>query len=654
MYISDVISDECQQWKPGDIIIIHAQTGAGKTFFVLDKLLPFLKGEGKRLLYLANRTALRDQVELSYQEEYEDNIWTMTYQKFEKINLNGYHISDRAQDILSYDFWIMDESHYFLSDATFNDNVLQSLNNIRNHGKERVLIFMTATVEYLLLCLGKMDFFKTPLPMACFDIAGLDFNRSYNYYKSPHPYNLIAQLSSLTNLFTYKELPDHMRDLYEIYAQPNAFQEKFAEYIHYFENVKREVFYYSAGAGYDYVKPRYFDNIQQLAEKIKRTHLSEKWMIFVSSKNAGEEIQEKLLENGIESVMITADTKKQKHSKRTRKIREYQVYRYIIEKEKSPERVTISTSVLDNGINLKDSQLKHMAILEMNSTTFLQMLGRKRITQRGETLYLYIQKKNIKAVTTYFCLRTLKYVKFLAELQFISKAARNTDLRRVDRSDTDDLSYIQKRNVNLTIYKFAQTYQINGNFKPEYSHYVKNMKGSLSRDWSIDNRVRNYNTVTAILFEPNPYTSVRLGYDYYRMLALLEQYENLSEEEKRIKKESLWIEHQLSWLGLQYDPACWIDYEQHIKAKKIISTILARRSGNVLSCTVQGWLKRAVQQAVLTSHPPLKVKIGAASLKKVNEALIELGYDKQIKSKNRSINGVQRNYWTVIPVGDDQ
>lgn len=166
MYISDVISDEYQQWKPGDIIIIHAQTGAGKTFFVLDKLLPFLKGEGKRLLYLANRTALRDQVELSYQEEYEDNIWTMTYQKFEKINLNGYHISDRAQDILSYDFWIMDESHYFLSDATFNDNVLQSLNNIRNHGKERVLIFMTATVEYLLLCLGKMDFFKTPLPMA--------------------------------------------------------------------------------------------------------------------------------------------------------------------------------------------------------------------------------------------------------------------------------------------------------------------------------------------------------------------------------------------------------------------------------------------------------------------------------------------------------
>lgn len=208
--------------------------------------------------------------------------------------------------------------------------------------------------------------------------------------------------------------------------------------------------------------------------------------------------------------------------------------------------------------------------------------------------------------------------------------------------------------MNLTIYKFAQTYQINGNFKPEYSHYVKNMKGSLSRDWSIDNRVRNYNTVTAILFEPNPYTSVRLGYDYYRMLALLEQYENLSEEEKRIKKESLWIEHQLSWLGLQYDPTCWIDYEQHIKAKKIISTILARRSGNVLSCTVQGWLKRAVQQAVLTSHPPLKVKIGAASLKKVNEALIELGYDKQIKSKNRSINGVQRNYWTVVPAGDDQ
>ena len=36
------------------------------------------------------------------------------------------------------------------------------------------------------------------------------------------------------------------------------------------------------------------------------------------------------------------------------------------------------------------------------------------------------------------------------------------------------------------------------------------------------------------------------------------------------------------------------------------------------------------------------------TLKKLNEALSEFGYNYRIISKNRSINGVQRNYWMVV------
>lgn len=61
--------------------------------------------------------------------------------------------------------------------------------------------------------------------------------------------------------------------------------------------------------------------------------------------------------------------------------------------------------------------------------------------------------------------------------------------------------------------------------------------------------------------------TMRLAYDYYRMLALLESYENTPDEEKKAKKETLWIEHQLPWLVLEYDCTCWIDYGQHIAAK---------------------------------------------------------------------------------------
>ena len=137
-------------------------------------------------------------------------------------------------------------------------------------------------------------------------------------------------------------------------------------------------------------------------------------------------------------------------------------------------------------------------------------------------------------------------------------------------------------------------------------------------------------------------------YDYYRMLALLESYENTPEELKKVQKEILWIEHQLSWMGLEYDPSCWIDYGQHLAAKKNLELILSENEGQALSKPTQEQLKKAIITVVNTSHPPMDTKIGKASKEKVNAALAELGYLQRIQSKNRSIKGKQRNYWHII------
>ena len=663
MYVSDELYQQFLFWKLGDIVIITAQTGAGKTYFVLNQLLPFLHSQEKRLLYLSNRTALRDQVGLAYDKKYSDNILTINYQEFEKINLDDKYPSERAMAINNCSFWIMDEAHYFLTDAPFNGDVLSCLNTIQNHRKHHVLVFMTATPEYLLLTLGECKLIPSTPPAFNFFNGSTSLSFDYICKGILHDAYLVFQLSSPSNILTHKESTDRARvhrrnleiasDLYTSmptvdnfwalnaameaakfdYILPNKFQEKIQDYQRYFEQAIQDVYYYHAGDGYSYVRPAYFSSLHQLCDQIQKTPSTEKWMIFVSSKKTGEKIRLLLKNKEIDSTMITATSKELEVKGAEEQPWEYQVYHSIVTTESSPERITIATAVLDNGINLRDRHLKHIAILEMNPTTFLQMLGRKRLSADEKYVTVYFQKKDVGEVKAFFQKSILQYVKFIVELLFVNNFDGNAPL-----------DHIGWRNLNT----FCQTYQTNGHFTPPYDHYVMRIK---NLPYTINKNTPNY---TCRLFEPNPYTSVRLAYDYYRMLALLEQYENLSEEEKRIKKESLWIEHQLSWLGLQYDPTCWIDYEQHIKAKKIISTILARRSGNVLSCTVQRWLKRAVQQAVLTSHPPLKVKIGAASLKKVNEALIELGYDKQIKSKNRSINGVQRNYWTVVPAGDDQ
>ncbi len=62
-YLSDVIGEEYKDWKPGQVIFLSAHTGAGKTYFILNKLVKFAAIEKKKILYLANRSILKKQIQ---------------------------------------------------------------------------------------------------------------------------------------------------------------------------------------------------------------------------------------------------------------------------------------------------------------------------------------------------------------------------------------------------------------------------------------------------------------------------------------------------------------------------------------------------------------------------------------------------------------
>lgn len=643
MFTTDKIQDDYKKWAHGDIVIIHAQTGAGKTYFVLQKLLPFVAEHGKKLLYLSNRTALRDQIKMSYPSKFDNAIIPMNYQSFERVDLSRKNPSKEGESILSCEYWVMDEGHYFLADGPFNSSVLSCMANISEEKKNHVLIFMTATPQYLFLALGSFNFFSPKPPNSIHASVG-------NYS------TLLYQMSSPTNLLKYKEVNDstyqnykHYLDildspnswdwLYNIgfvanYTSPipkNIFQEKFQEYSDYIEQVSKKVAYYKANSEYGYVKPVYFKTLIQLCKQIEKAPEQEKWLIFVSLKKRGEDIRDYLQMKNVDSVMITSATKYHRKGLGGLVPKEYEVYDSIVKKAKSPVRVTIATSVLDNGINLKDPALKHLAVLEMNPTTFLQMIGRKRLEFAEEQINLYLQSKDTGEIKAYFERSILQYVRFLVELQTVNVEADSAEWRN-------------DRRILNALWAFREEYQINGSFRPPFSNYVWE-KGSTSRERQKDFIGGPH---LCRFFRPNPVTSIRLMYDYYRMLALLESYENTPEERKKVKKEILWIEHQLSWMGLEYDPSCWIDYEQHLAAKKDLKLILAENEGKALSKQTQERLKQAIITVVNTSHPPMDTKIGKASKEKVNAALTELGYPQRIKSKNRSIKGKQRNYWHII------
>ena len=60
MYLEEIIGNQYRNWKSGEWVFISAPTGTGKTTFVLNQLVPEAKNAGKEVLFLSNRTILRD------------------------------------------------------------------------------------------------------------------------------------------------------------------------------------------------------------------------------------------------------------------------------------------------------------------------------------------------------------------------------------------------------------------------------------------------------------------------------------------------------------------------------------------------------------------------------------------------------------------
>lgn len=146
-YISDVITEkDVASWKNGERILIHAQTGSGKSHFVKNVLYRYCRDNNKKVLLLSNRAILKAQNEVDLEGKL-DVIHIENYQKLESEVLNGRTIKELFMD---YDIIVYDETHYLFSDSQFNRNTDLLIDPIINNPKDKIFVFCTATPEALL------------------------------------------------------------------------------------------------------------------------------------------------------------------------------------------------------------------------------------------------------------------------------------------------------------------------------------------------------------------------------------------------------------------------------------------------------------------------------------------------------------------------
>ncbi|WP_163581145.1 DEAD/DEAH box helicase family protein [Gracilibacillus saliphilus] len=139
-----VTTDKVNSWKKGDLVAIKAQMGAGKSHFIKNILYAIAKRDKKKILFLIHRSRCKEQFEIELENDNKIDIITLrTYQSIENIAMKGNQF-----DFNKYDYIVLDEFHYFLSDAAFNNTTDISLNQILNLTRQ-IKICMSATGDYM-------------------------------------------------------------------------------------------------------------------------------------------------------------------------------------------------------------------------------------------------------------------------------------------------------------------------------------------------------------------------------------------------------------------------------------------------------------------------------------------------------------------------
>lgn len=360
--VSAKIGEEYKDWKEGDIILISAPTGSGKSYFIFHVLLDYVidlfleKQIYLPIYYFVNRRILKDQL----LEELKHKIQPLQGRKKEGIRVKDFIKIETYQNIENqckkpnpftlfrtleyrqnrytqrYAFTVYDECHYFLSDSIYNTSTQLSFWNLTVASDKNIQIYMSATIK--------------------------DIKESIKYRYSEDIVNMYLSVTNNVDHYHASTKDWQIREYLPIEAD--------------YHNINLH-----AINGSDSVKPLIQNNMRK-----------GKWLIFVDSINYGKELYKSLVKDeSLKDDVVFIDAEYEKNPDASTSVDEIAKNKYINKK------VVICTSVLDNGVSFNDNCLRNVIILTDTEEEFIQMLGRKRFD--GKSVNLYICKRNRKYFT---------------------------------------------------------------------------------------------------------------------------------------------------------------------------------------------------------------------------------------------------------------
>lgn len=352
--MSDVLTKEiCQFWQPGEQVFISAGTGRGKNTFIKKELLTYC-GNQKVIIFENRQSLMQQQMidviseidpdALKYQDISNENM--VIFGSYKNIMLISYQTAalkcmfgDRnfMDFYLQARYLVFDEAHYILDDSMYNKGInffVQTF--LENIFPNATKIFMSGTMEEIYEYVQQMNRFP----------------------KEP------------TEIIEEKELLDKKRG--------DSFFLNFTEIIWKNQNFNSVL---SLPTNYSYIKPYKYREMEDICYQISQTSISEKWLIFVKSIEEGTELKSYL--QGICNASVCFLNAKNKNDDENK-----ETYNQLIHECKFNCRVLIATTVVYNGINVKDDTVKHIVVPFSTMSIMKQLIGRKRVSE-SETVNVY-------------------------------------------------------------------------------------------------------------------------------------------------------------------------------------------------------------------------------------------------------------------------